>query len=124
MIKITNKELNLKLIETFPEIKKQYDEEIDWQEGDETGAHVVYGDVLKPYLLQSIQERHDKTMKKILGFLEGLLKINDKSINEVVAFSVLEGIITNEDIEIEFVESMLGELSKKVWDELKDYFEI
>ena len=35
---MTSKELNLKLIEFFPEIKYVYFEETSWQDGDETGS--------------------------------------------------------------------------------------
>ena len=46
---MTSKELNLKLIESFPEIKDVYFEETSWQDGDETGSHVVYADIFVPF---------------------------------------------------------------------------
>ena len=39
---MTNKELNQFLVKTFPELKQAYDEEVSWQEGDDTGSHVVF----------------------------------------------------------------------------------
>lgn len=45
---MTSKELNLKLIEFFPEIKDVYFEETSWQDGDETGSHVVYAEIFVP----------------------------------------------------------------------------
>ena len=47
---MTCKELNLKLIELLPEIKKMYEEETSWQEGDNTGSHIVFSDVFFPYI--------------------------------------------------------------------------
>lgn len=52
---MTSKELNLKLIEALPEIKDVYNEEISWQEGDETGSHVVYADVFVPLIKEQIE---------------------------------------------------------------------
>ena len=46
---MTSKELNLKLIESFPEIKDVYCEETSWQDGDETGSHIVYADICAFY---------------------------------------------------------------------------
>jgi len=115
---MTAKELNLKLITAFPELKACYDEETSWQEGDDTGSHVVFGDVLKPYLLKNIYVKNTSVVGDILSFLEEILSLNDLYADEVVAFSVFEGII-DEEIDMLFIEAMLGSLSKKVWDELK-----
>ena len=35
------KQLNQLLINKFPELEREYHEEVDWQEGDETGSHGV-----------------------------------------------------------------------------------
>ena len=48
--------MNLMLIEEFPELKTQYEEEINWQEGDETGSHVIYGDIFAPFIKEKIKE--------------------------------------------------------------------
>ena len=45
------------LIEEFPELKTQYEEEINWQEGDETGSHVIYGDIFAPFIKEKIKEK-------------------------------------------------------------------
>ena len=53
------KQLNQLLISKFPELEKEYHEEVDWQEGDETGSHVVYGDVLTPYIEKIIIQQNN-----------------------------------------------------------------
>lgn len=120
---MTNKELNLKLVEALPELKVRYDDEVEWQEGDETGSHVVYGDVLKPYLMENIVSKNDEVVKIIFDFIERMFDTNDESASEVIALSVLESIIMN-DIDLGFVEAVLGNRSMKIWNELKDYFQI
>lgn len=65
---------------------------MDWQEGDETGAHTVYGDVFTPYIVNCIENNNQKEIEKIFSYIEFLLSKNDSYTNEVVAFSVLESI--------------------------------
>lgn len=108
-----SKKLNKMLIEKFPNLINKYKEDVEWQEGDDTGSHVVYGDVLAPYLIACIKQNNQSEVIKILSFLEQILKLNNKYSNEVIAFSVLER------IEYEYRDSVLlnnnyGELSKKV----------
>ena len=54
-IEVTNTELNKLFISKFPNLKEKCNDEVSWQEGDNTGSHVVFGDVLVPYLLNCIK---------------------------------------------------------------------
>lgn len=87
---MNSRELNELLLSNFPELRVQYNEEVSWQEGDDTGAHVVYGDVLYPFLTRAIDTLDPQTIKKAFDFLEYALSFNDKYFNEVIAFSILE----------------------------------
>lgn len=84
---MTSKELNLKLIEALPEIKDVYNEEISWQEGDETGSHVVYADVFVPLIKEQIEIKNKNSLTKIFEFLEKLIKSGDDYAIEVVTLS-------------------------------------
>ena len=95
---MTSTELNLKLIESLPEIRNIYNEEISWQDGDETGSHVVYADVLVPFIKEQMAARNESMIIKIFDFIENLLESNDEYANEVVALSVLESLIFDEDV--------------------------
>ena len=57
---LIQKILNLKLIERFPELRNKYKEEVSWQEMDETGSHIVYGDVFTPFIEEKIEEKNEK----------------------------------------------------------------
>ena len=87
------KQLNNLLIDTFPELIASYHDEVDWQEGDETGSHVVYGDVFMPYVEKVINEENDEDMKRIFKFIEDVLLLNEEYSDEVIMFSVLERLI-------------------------------
>lgn len=36
------KKLNQLLINNFPDLEEKYHAEVDWQEGEETGSHVLF----------------------------------------------------------------------------------
>ena len=87
-----NEELNKKLTEYFPKLQKKYDDEVSWQEGDSTGSHVVFGDVLTPYLVECIVQDNKPEISSIFNFLEDLLCLNDEYVEEVISLSVIESI--------------------------------
>jgi hypothetical protein len=89
---MTSAELNKLLVNKFFNLQEKYIDEVSWQEGDETGSHVVYGDVLTPYLRDCIQKDCKQEIQRVCAFLESLLEIDDKYTNEVVYFSVLESL--------------------------------
>ncbi len=106
---MTCNELNLKLIETFPELTNEYKTETLWQEGDNTGSHVIYGDVLVPFIKKAIQDKNSLILKRVFEFLELLLLSKDEYAIEVVYFSVIESLIYDEEIHLDTFVHLLGE---------------
>ncbi len=105
-------ELNKLLVESFPNLKKEYLEEVDWQEGDNTGAHTVYGDVFTPYLVSCIENDRQEEIIKAFVYIETLLKLKDTYAEEVATFSVLESIAYLFE-ERKGLYDLLGEQSKE-----------
>lgn len=70
---MTSKELNKLSIETFPELNDSYVEEVQWQEGDDTGSHTVYGDIFTPYVIICIENNKQEEIRKIFSYVEFLL---------------------------------------------------
>jgi hypothetical protein len=89
---LLSRDLNQILIRKFPYLLEKYLSEVSWQEGDDTGSHVVYGDVLRPYLSECISMNREQEIQSIFDFLEELLVHGDKYVDEVVCFSVLESV--------------------------------
>ncbi len=77
---MTSKELNLKLLTLLPEIKDLYDNEVSWQEGDETGSHTVFSDVWFPYILKNLDNAAitKKTSKSLKSFLNYMMTMQMK----------------------------------------------
>ncbi len=105
-------ELNRILVNKFPILREKYLDEVEWQEGDNTGSHTVYGDVLTPYLTECILEDRREEIQIIFDFLEELLMLDDKYADEVVYLSVFEG-LTLLFKEKTYLKSLLKEKSKK-----------
>lgn len=97
-----SRELNLKLIESFPEIKDIYFEETSWQDGNETGSHVVYADIFVPFLKTQISVRNEQVVASAFLYIERLLEFNDEYTNEVITLSVLESLLFDEDVDNTF----------------------
>lgn len=91
-----NKKMNLELISRFPELKEKYIEEKKWQEGDNTGSHIIYGDVFTPFIEKCIQEKDNKQLSRICEFIEELLCKNVEYFSNVICLSVLERIMDNQ----------------------------
>lgn len=89
------KEMNLKLIERFPELRDSYEKEVSWQDKDDTGAHIVYGDIFTPFIEKNIEKKDDGKIIEICNFIEELLNMNDEYVANVIGLSVLERIIDN-----------------------------
>jgi len=112
-----SRELNALMMKNFPCLKEKYVEEITWQEGEDTGSHIIYGDVFTPYLKKCIEEKKKDDIVCIFLFLESVLELDDQYANEVISFSVFESIVhllkTEKDIY-----NLLGLKSKKIVEEL------
>jgi hypothetical protein len=121
---MTSKELNLKLIESFPEIKDVYCEETSWQDGDETGSHVVYADIFVPFIKAQIFDGQEQTVASAFHYIEKLLELNDEYANEVIALSVLESLLFDEDVDnaffIEFAKPNTLELIQEIIQNLEE----
>ena len=121
---MTSKELNLKLIDSFPEVKDVYYEETSWQDGDETGLHVVYADVFVPFIKAQISDGQEQTLASAFHYIENLLELNDEYANEVIALSVLESLLFDENVDntffIEFAKPKTLELIKEIIQSLEE----
>lgn len=106
------KQLNQLLIKRFPELEKKYYEEVEWQEGDETGSHVVYGDVFSSYIEKAIAINDQENLKKIFNFIEEVLLKKDKYAEEVIMFSVLERLLCDKK-QIQNGRKYFGECTEK-----------
>jgi hypothetical protein len=107
-------ELNKMLVAELPELSEKYHQETSWQEGDDTGSHVVYGDVLAPAIEMQIEKGDLESAQQYLDFVEKVLELDDDYATNVITVSVLEFLFGG-DADHPIIESLLGEKSLEIW---------
>ena len=93
MPELTYEDLSERLVTTLPELQRAYDELLSWSRDGKPGPHVVYGDVLNPYLITLLETHSDEeyeVLRRIFDFLEVLANHEDKLVRQVAAVTVLE----------------------------------
>jgi hypothetical protein len=91
MAEITFENMAERLIEEFPELTEKYRSVVDWWGEEVPGPHIIFGDVLNPYIITLIDSgRDDEKLKDIFKFLESLASHDDKRVQEVVMMTVCE----------------------------------
>jgi hypothetical protein len=93
-------ELSAKLLALLPELRDAYERELaTWWVDDAPGPHVVFGDLLMPHIVELLQSGRDEVkLRKIFRFLEELATDPAKDVREVVAFSVVEGLVDDRQL--------------------------
>ncbi len=115
---MTSKELNFRLISLLPEIKSMYSDTVSWQEGDDTGSHIVFEDVFVPYVIECARTRDQIRLFKCFEVIEKMLSSNDEYAEEVVAVSVLESLLFEGGLIKELLKYM-GEKTKRLLEEVR-----
>jgi hypothetical protein len=89
------REINGALVRALPELRPRYEEErVAWDE--EMGPHVVYADVLNPFLLELLESRGDDrgntedALVRAFAFLDELLAHHDPDYADVARTTVAE----------------------------------
>lgn len=106
--------LSIELISHVPELRSNYEQELELWDGKDPGAHNIFGDVLNPFLLKLLDENNNKQLlSRIFAFLEKMAISQNKLVQEVLACTVLER-IGDDKIILEKAEQFMGEATKKI----------
>ena len=84
------------LIERLPELREMYQTELGWWDDEKPGPHVVYGDILNPYIEHLLQKGDDRTLRRVFEFIEELSSSEDARVQELVAVTVCENLGSDE----------------------------
>lgn len=91
---MTYAELNGLLVRRLPELSDKYWELRKLWEGDEPGPHVVYGDLLAPYVVELLETGRDPAaLQRAFALIEELASDGRGEIRDVAGASVLEAVI-------------------------------
>jgi hypothetical protein len=90
----TYDDLSAKLIDVLPELKERVDSLFREWGPDRPGQHVVYGDLLNPYVMALLDlGGPDETLQRIFAFLEELSNHPEERVQEVVGVTVCEALV-------------------------------
>jgi hypothetical protein len=79
------------LVEAVPELRPRYEAELRWWGNEQPGPHVIFGDVLNPYLIELLDSAgHEDKLRQVFQFLERLATHEDVHVQELVAVTVCE----------------------------------
>ena len=85
-------DLNRELLERVPEIFQGYAQLKAMWDGDEPGPHILYEDLLVPFLTTLLSTGGEIALVTVFAFLEELAESNDQEVRNVLGASVLEGL--------------------------------
>lgn len=108
---MTSKELNRMLLHSVPEITPFFLEEVSWQDGEETGSHIVFSDILVPYLSHLVRESNTSALQSIFHLIESLLCAKDPYADEVITLSFLDSLSEDPSL-LQYCRQFFGEKTK------------
>lgn len=122
MKEISYQNLSEKLTEAVPEILEKYKDELQWWGEESPGAHIVFGDVLVPFVISLLESSADEAiLKRIFLFLEQLAENTDPLVQEVIAFTICERLGDNPGW-LSKARQYMGERTKELCDETERYW--
>jgi hypothetical protein len=98
MTEVSYENMGQRLAEILPELAQNYGEALK-DFGPDVGQHVIYGQVLNPYLRTLLKERRDTDrVRAVFEFLEQLAAHEDWRVQNVVSVTVLESFVCEEEV--------------------------
>lgn len=108
------KELNEKLLKTFPQLKKAFENATNWQEGIETGSIVVFEDVYFKYVKRFLA--NNKISTRNFDFIKELIESGDDYAINVVTVAIIENLIatTKRELYIKYFDNNMKRIANEI----------
>jgi hypothetical protein len=101
------------LMTFLPELREAYEKELQWWGAETPGVHVIYGDVLNPYLDQALAVGDTSTLRRVFEFIELLAHSSDRRLQEVVAVTICEHLREN-PVTLEKARVYMGRATRRI----------
>ena len=103
-----------KLYSDFKGIFPQYADRMDMLAKDANadendGIHIMFSFVVVPFVITLLNEDSDVQIKKAFDFFERMASSDDVSVTEVLEFSVIENLMSSENIIFEKSKEYMGQ---------------
>lgn len=93
---MTEKDLNLYLMDTFPEIK---DELLTYMQEDgdglDTGCFLTHEDVLHPFISAALKANDSAALTRVGSYIDALLDMNDEYAENIATVALIEWLACN-----------------------------
>jgi hypothetical protein len=86
------------LVAQLPALRSEYDELLKWWGDDKPGPHVVYGDLLIPFLEQAVRADDAATLATVFELVEVLAECSDARVRDIVNATICDFIVANEAV--------------------------
>ena len=123
MSDITFDNMSYKLIEAIPELQQECAEDLQYWINHMNMAHIIYGDVLNPFLITLLESgKREELLKRIFTFLEVLANHDDVRVREVVAATVCERLGGHKEELLEKARAYMGPKTLQIVAKLEEYW--
>ena len=113
-------ELGKRLIEEIPELEEPYRRELEWWGEEKPGPHVIYGDLLTPYIVRLLEAGDNPdAIKRAFGLLETLIADEDIDVQAVAVVTVLDRLVGNAEW-ISLMMPYVGPMARKAVQDLTE----
>lgn len=111
-----------KLVEDIPEVEFEYKELCEGWHDEPPGLHIVYGDVLTPYIIRLLESgNNSEGLRRVFNLVEAMCGDENVGVQEVAVVTVLEGLEWNPEWR-RLMMPYLGPLSKEAIEYLAEFW--
>jgi hypothetical protein len=79
-----------RLVQFVPELRDAYQLELKWWGSETPGPHVVFEDILNPYIDRLLAADDEHALRRVFAFIEILSTATDTRLQDLVAVAVCE----------------------------------
>lgn len=97
-INVSYESMSDALVQQLPELSGQYNELLGWWGDEKPAPHVVYGNVLNPYIEQVTRSHDVDALSRAFKLIERLSVSSDTRVRDVVAATICDFIVSNRTI--------------------------
>lgn len=107
------------LVEELPELRARYREVLAWWGDERPPQHILYEDILNPYISELIQEKNEAGLRRTFELVERMARSSDRRVQEIVAVTICDYIVADPRL-LAQSRPFMGAFTQKQCDEMKN----
>ena len=117
-------DLNCILEKRFPHLSSRISHYLNMFDGSSPGSHILYGNVLSPYVKELLKSDRDPTaLSQVFSFYEELAQSSDIEVRNLLQVTLLEGLWDEKILLNRASHYMLPE-TRRINDYIREYLSI